>query len=56
MTEQQGVDRYEDIRAVEAMDPEARWKYFEELIQSLHPLLCLSERLSLMLLPDLFCR
>jgi formate dehydrogenase (coenzyme F420) beta subunit len=30
--EQSGVDRYEDVRAVEAMDPEARWKYFEELI------------------------
>jgi formate dehydrogenase (coenzyme F420) beta subunit len=30
--EQTGVDRYEDVMAVEAMDPEARWKYFEELI------------------------
>ena len=33
VTEQTGVDRYEDVRAVEAMDPEARWQYFEELVQ-----------------------
>jgi formate dehydrogenase subunit beta len=33
VTEQTGVDRYEDVRAVEAMDPEARWKYFEELVR-----------------------
>jgi formate dehydrogenase (coenzyme F420) beta subunit len=33
VTEQTGVDRYEDVRAVEAMDPGARWKYFEELVQ-----------------------
>ncbi|MCJ7833603.1 MAG: 4Fe-4S dicluster domain-containing protein [Deltaproteobacteria bacterium] len=31
--EQKGVDRYEDVRAVEAMDAEARWRYFEELIR-----------------------
>jgi formate dehydrogenase (coenzyme F420) beta subunit len=31
VAEQTGVDRYEDVRAVEAMDSEARWKYFEEL-------------------------
>jgi len=31
--EQVGVDRYADIRAVEALDPEGRWKYFDELIQ-----------------------
>ena len=31
VTEQEGVDRYEDVRAVEAMDSEARWQYFEEL-------------------------
>ncbi|MGA3083533.1 MAG: 4Fe-4S dicluster domain-containing protein [Thermodesulfobacteriota bacterium] len=31
--EQEGVDRYEDVRAIEAMDPEAHWQYFEELIQ-----------------------
>jgi formate dehydrogenase (coenzyme F420) beta subunit len=30
--EQTGLDRYEDVRAVEAMDPAARWKVFEELI------------------------
>ncbi|MDI6797723.1 MAG: 4Fe-4S dicluster domain-containing protein [Desulfatibacillaceae bacterium] len=30
--EQTGVDRYEDVRKVEAMDSEARWQYFEELI------------------------
>jgi formate dehydrogenase subunit beta len=33
VTEQTGVARYEDVRAVEAMDPEARWKYFEELVR-----------------------
>jgi formate dehydrogenase (coenzyme F420) beta subunit len=32
VTEQTGLDRYEDVRAVEAMDPAARWKVFEELI------------------------
>jgi formate dehydrogenase (coenzyme F420) beta subunit len=31
VTEQTGVDRYEDVRALEAMDSEARWQYFEEL-------------------------
>jgi ferredoxin len=31
--EQEGVDRYEDVRAVEAMDAEARWRFFEELIR-----------------------
>ena len=30
--EQQGVDRYADVRAVEAMGPEQRWKYFEDLL------------------------
>ena len=30
--EQTGVDRYADVRAVEAMTPEQRWKYFEDLI------------------------
>jgi ferredoxin len=30
--EQTGIDRYEDVRAVEAMDPEARWRYFEDLL------------------------
>ncbi len=30
--EQQGVDRYADVRAVEAMSPEQRWKYFEDLL------------------------
>ena len=49
--EQTGVDRYEDIRAVEAMDPEERWQYFEETDRALHPLLCLSKRLSPVLLP-----
>jgi ferredoxin len=30
--EQQGVDRYADVRAVEAMSPEQRWKYFADLL------------------------
>jgi formate dehydrogenase (coenzyme F420) beta subunit len=32
VAEQTGVDRYEDVRAVEDMDAAGRWKYFEELI------------------------
>jgi formate dehydrogenase subunit beta len=31
--EQVGVDRYADIRTVEALDPEGRWQYFEKLIE-----------------------
>jgi ferredoxin len=30
--EQKEVDRYADVRAVEAMTPEQRWKYFEDLL------------------------
>jgi ferredoxin len=30
--EQQGIDRYADVRAVEAMSPEQRWKYFADLL------------------------
>jgi len=30
--EQGGVDRYTDVRAIEKLDPEARWQYFEELL------------------------
>ncbi len=30
--EQENVDRYPDVRQVEAMIPEERWKYFDELI------------------------
>jgi len=30
--EQTGIDRYADVRAVEAMSPEQRWKYFEDLL------------------------
>ncbi|MBA4366712.1 MAG: 4Fe-4S ferredoxin [Desulfobacterium sp.] len=30
--EQKGVDRYEDVRKVEAMSPEEKWNYFEELL------------------------
>jgi ferredoxin len=30
--EQQGVDRYADVRSIEAMTPEQRWKYFDELL------------------------
>jgi ferredoxin len=32
VAEQTNVDRYEDVRRVEALDPEAKWRYFEELI------------------------
>lgn len=32
--EQAGVDRYEDVRRVEAMGSEERWRYFEDLIAS----------------------
>ncbi len=31
VTEQTDVDRYKDVRAVEAMDSEARWQFFEAL-------------------------
>ncbi|MGD8253887.1 MAG: 4Fe-4S dicluster domain-containing protein [Syntrophobacterales bacterium] len=30
--EQKGVDRYEDVRAIEAMTASERWSYFEELL------------------------
>ena len=30
--EQQGVDRYADVREVEAMDPQEKWDYFESLL------------------------
>jgi len=30
--EQEGVDRYADVRAIEELDPEARWQVFEELL------------------------
>jgi ferredoxin len=30
--EQQGVDRYTDVRAVDAMSADQRWKYFEDLL------------------------
>ncbi len=32
--EQQEVDRYEDVRLVEAMSAEQRWEYFENLIKT----------------------
>jgi formate dehydrogenase subunit beta len=32
VSEQQNVDRYADVRQVEAMSPEQRWEYFENLI------------------------
>jgi formate dehydrogenase (coenzyme F420) beta subunit len=32
--EQKGIDRYADVRSVEAMSPEQRWKYFEDLLAS----------------------
>jgi ferredoxin len=31
--EQTGLDRHADVRTVEALDPEARWQYFEKLIE-----------------------
>jgi len=31
--EQEGVDRYADVRTVEALDPEGRWQVFEKLIE-----------------------
>lgn len=30
--EQEGVDRYADVRSLEAMTPEQRWKYFDDLL------------------------
>jgi formate dehydrogenase subunit beta len=33
VAEQKGVDRYADVRAVEAMNPEEKWNYFSELIR-----------------------
>lgn len=32
--EQKDVDRYEDVRKIEAMSPAERWAYFEELLAS----------------------
>ena len=32
VSEQTGVDRYDDVRAIEAMTPEQRWDYFEDLL------------------------
>ena len=32
VVEQTGVERYADVRAIEAMTPEQRWKYFEDLL------------------------
>lgn len=32
--EQEGVDRYEDVRRVEAMSPKDRWEYFENLVKT----------------------
>jgi coenzyme F420-reducing hydrogenase beta subunit len=32
--EQKDVDRYADVRRVEAMNPEERWQYFEDLIST----------------------
>lgn len=31
--EQEGIERNEDVRSVESMDPQARWEYFEELVR-----------------------
>jgi ferredoxin len=33
VVEQTNIDRYEDVRAVEAMDSEQKWNYFSELIR-----------------------
>lgn len=32
--EQKDVDRYEDVRKVEAMDPEEKWNHFEDLLST----------------------
>lgn len=32
VTEQTDVDRYEDVRAIEGMDPEAKWRHFDNLL------------------------
>ena len=32
VSEQEGVDRYEDVRAIEAMNAEERWSHFEKLL------------------------
>jgi ferredoxin len=32
VAEQAGIDRYADVRAIEAMTPAQRWKYFEDLL------------------------
>jgi ferredoxin len=32
VVEQEGVDRYEDVRLVEAMTAEEKWNYFEEML------------------------
>ncbi len=32
VAEQQGVDRYADVRSLDAMSPEQRWKYVEDLL------------------------
>jgi formate dehydrogenase subunit beta len=32
VAEQKDVDRYADVRTVEAMNPEQRWKYFQDLL------------------------
>jgi formate dehydrogenase (coenzyme F420) beta subunit len=32
VAEQEGVDRYEDVRSIDAMTSEQRWRYFEDLL------------------------
>ncbi|MDL2122333.1 MAG: 4Fe-4S dicluster domain-containing protein [Deltaproteobacteria bacterium] len=32
LDEQKDIDRYEDVRKIEAMAPEDKWKYFEDLL------------------------
>jgi ferredoxin len=32
VAEQEGVDRYADVREIEAMSPEERWAYFDDLL------------------------
>ncbi len=52
--EQTVVDRYADIRKIEAMDTEDKWQFFDDLLATMHPLLRLPQRLPAVLLPHLF--
>ncbi len=51
--EQKDVDRYEDVRKIESMDPASQARVFLQADRTLYPLLRLPERLSAMLLSHL---